>query len=170
MQGRRLGVGDPAGSVQSSERGAHASCDRTLEKISSRTFCSEATMRRLVSIALAGSLLAACSEPFTPENVAGRYNLVSVNGKELPATETNGATVTYKSGSIDLTEGGSYSFTVSLTAVSGGVTSFTTVTGSGSYTLVEPSTIRFEDSGVSGTKDGNRITLPFGSDQLVFEK
>ena len=134
------------------------------------------------SLALAASLLAACGDSFTPEGVAGIYSLDTVNGSPIPFTKTvteDGVTATALiiSGSITLTETGSFSSIVSFNVTVGGTVTPDTDTESGTYALVEPNTIRFtEPDGdtFTGTLDGGRITVALtvtdGADTFVFRK
>lgn len=128
-------------------------------------------MRRLASVVLTGALLTACGgNPFSPEGVSGVYNLVSVNGNALPWTSDQGATIS--AGSFSLNANNTYSSSVTIKPLSSNIPG--TVTGSGTFELVEPDTIRFTRSigGMfSGTLDGNRLTLSEeDGDSFVFEK
>ena len=126
-------------------------------------------MRRLALVVLTGALLTACGgNPFSPEGVSGLYNLVSVNGNELPWTSDQGATTF--AGSFNLNANNTYSTSVTIQPPSSNIPA--TVTASGTFELVEPDTIRFtrSDGGMfSGTLDGNRLTLS-GMDISVFER
>ena len=126
-------------------------------------------MKRLTSspvflIVLTGALLTACGDtPFTPEGVAGVYTLESINGNPLPFAETAQTTIT--AGSITLNADGTFSSSVT--------TNSNTRPFSGTFTLVEPSTIRFAATGeepLSGTLEGDTITIIVDGDTQVYRK
>lgn len=135
-------------------------------------------MRSLIPLALASVVLIACEDSFSPEGVSGTYALVSVNGTALPFSETetqDGITVTVEisAGSLTLVANSTYTFSATFSVEGGGISFASTETDSGTFTLVEPATIRFTGSdGVtsSGTLDGNRITVIEDGDSFVFEK
>ncbi len=118
------------------------------------------------------------SDPFSPEVVSGLYNLESVNGRPLPFSKTeiqNGETVTVATtdGSVSLNANSTFglSFTFRFTLD----TETATVTGhdSGTFVLVEPSTVRltFSDGEIiSATLDGDRLTITDDGNSLVFRK
>ena len=140
------------------------------------------TTGRLLSLVLAASLLAACGDSFTPEDVAGIYNLDTVNGSPIPFTKavTEGglpATAQIISGSVTLTAANTFSSIVSFNVTVGTTVDPDSDTESGTYALVEPSTITFTKTGggtFSGTLDGGRITVALsvttGADTFVFRK
>ncbi len=135
-------------------------------------------MRRLASVLLASALLTACGDSFSPEGVSGLYILESINGSPLPFSETetqNGLTVTVAitDGSVSLNANSTFSFSLTISITLNGTTTTSTVTDSGTFELVEPSTVRatFSDGDViSGTLDGNRLTVIVEGDSLVFSK
>jgi len=106
----------------------------------------------------------ACGDSFSPEGISGTYNLETINGTDLPASSMDGSV--YTAGSITLTAEGT--FTVSATWDGEEETSV------GTFTLVEPSTIRLAFPGedtLSGTLDGDRLTLiGDDGDTFVFRK
>ncbi len=118
-------------------------------------------------VVLTGGLLTACGDPFSPESIAGVYNLETVNGNSLPASTVDGTVVT--AGSITLNADGTVIISFTFQLSSGNVTA----TNAGTFTLVEPSTIRITVDGevTSGTLDGDRLTV-FGEDgdTFVFRK
>ncbi len=135
-------------------------------------------MRRLLSVALASSLVFGCGDSFSPGGVSGAYNLQSVNGQNIPSSETvtqGGFTFTVEitSGTLRLNSDNTWSVSVTSSITSGGTTLTDTSTESGTFTLVEPSTIRFTDSDgdtFAGTWDGDTITIIDNGDSLVFRK
>jgi hypothetical protein len=131
-------------------------------------------MRRLIPLALAGVLLAACTDAFTPSGVAGTYTLQSVNGNTLPYSETiEGVGFTYISGSVTLTESGTYTMVNSVDITEGEFSFTLTFPDSGTFTLTEPSTITFTDSEgepSSGQLVGSRLTFTEDGAVYVFEK
>ena len=130
-------------------------------------------MKRLATstvalVVLTGALLTACGDPFSPEGVSGVYNLETLNGNSLPASSVDGTLVT--AGSITLNADGTVIFSLTLEFQSGVPV---TVTNSGTFTLVEPSTIRItvEGDALSFTLDGDRLTLVGeDGDTFVFRK
>ncbi len=130
-------------------------------------------MKRLATstvalVVLTGGLLTACGDPFSPEGVSGVYNLETFNGNSLPASSVDGTLVT--AGSITLNADGTVIFSLTLEFQSGVPV---TVTNSGTFTLVEPSTIRItvEGDALSFTLDGDRLTLVGeDGDTFVFRK
>jgi hypothetical protein len=119
-----------------------------------------------ISLLLACVTLSACGDPFSPESVSGTYQLVSVDGDPIP-------TDFVKAGTLSLDENGTYSVLLHVQFDFDDETINTTVTDSGTYTLVEPATIQFhsvdgEDS--TGTLDGDRITAFSLGQTWVFER
>ncbi len=96
-------------------------------------------MKRFLGVVLVTAMVTACSDAFSPEGVAGVYNLETVDGQSLPVTV---AGVNHTAESISLNADGT--FTQSQTTDVGIVTS------SGTYLLVEPSTILYAPSGGVG--------------------
>ncbi len=133
-------------------------------------------MQRLATLLAIATLSVGCDDAFSPSGVAGTYSLRSVNGVSIPAAINLGGwvTLTFNSGTLTLTEGQTWLFSITI-GVSDGTTTVTeTDTGSGTFTLVEPNTIRLtdsEDGDVStGVIDGNRITIIDDGETLIFEK
>lgn len=134
--------------------------------------------RALLTATAAALLLSACSDAFSPESVSGSYNLVSIDGEPLPTTATttyNGVpvTATVSAGSLTLTENGSYTLALDVAAEFGGSTINTTLPDAGTFTLQEPSTIRFISNNagqLTGTLDGNRLTVTYDGATMVFER
>ncbi len=133
-------------------------------------------MGRLASVVLTGALLTACNDAFSPEGVSCLYNLVSVNGSAIPWSGTAielGMTVTftYSAGSVNLNANNTYSTALTI-EVEGLFSTTDIVTGSGTFELVEPSTIRFTSTiygaTFAGTLDGSRLTLGEDGDRFVF--
>ena len=122
-------------------------------------------MRQLLSVALASGLVFGCGGSFTMDDVSGAYTLQSVNGQDLPATLADDVdprtTIEFTSGSITLTAAGTWSGTLSSTATyRDGTTDSEPGIQSGTFTLIEPSTIRFTNGDtLTGTWDGDTITL-----------
>ncbi len=135
-------------------------------------------MRRLASVVLTGALLTACGgNPFSPEGVSGTYNLESVNGNPLPAqTELPGVTAdrfVFTAGSVNLNADGTFSVSHTAEITEQGITTTESFTDLGTFTLVEPSTIRFAEAGGSettGTLDGGRLTVVGGGLSFVYRK
>ena len=132
-------------------------------------------MRRLASVVLTGVLLTACGDAFSPEDVSGTYNLETINGSPLPFSTTDdltGITFAITAGSIILNANGTFSISTTGTTTIDGTTNTLTTTGSGTFELVAPSTIRFTspDGIISGTRDGDRITIIGGGDSFVYRK
>ena len=119
------------------------------------------------------------SDPLSPEGVSGFYNLESVNGLALPFSKTetqNGETVTVATigGSVTLNANGTFSlsFTFRFT-IAGTATTTVTAHDSGTFELVEPSTVRLTSSDgeiISATLDGDRLTITDDGNSLVFRK
>ena len=128
-------------------------------------------MRRVISIvALTGTLIACDS--FSPESVAGTYDLVSINGQTLPFSEPIlGSIVTVHASRMWLGEGGDFRIVTS-TIIDDGTGPIPSGSFAlGTYTLEEPNTIRFSDNTGTGTIDGDRLTLIYPADAvLVFER
>ena len=128
-------------------------------------------MRPFVPTTLACCVLAACSEPFTPESIAGVYSLTRVNDLAVPATVTySGGSNTFQSGTITLTDAGTYTFSLSYRNVEDGVTANVTFSNSGTYTLTEPSTVHFSNSNTASTWEGGQLTVAFFGYSLTFER
>ena len=151
--------------------------------------CWSFVVRQGISPSRIGSLLVmmgvvSCSDftaptdPFSPVGVSGLYNLESVNGRPIPFSKTetqNGETVSVATtdGSVSLNANSTFglSFTFRFTLD----TETATVTGhdSGTFVLVEPSTVRltFSDGEIiSATLDGDRLTIADDGNSLVFRK
>ena len=129
-------------------------------------------MRRLLSVALASGLVFGCGDSFSVDGVSGTYNLESINGQDIPFSETIG-TVTVESGTLRLNSDNTWSVSITTSRAEGGTTVTDTETESGTFTLVEPSTIRFTDSDgdtFAATWDGDTITITDDGDSLVFRK
>lgn len=135
-------------------------------------------MRRLASVVLTGVLLTACGDAFSPGGVSGTYNLESINGNplpaeiELPGVFTADRTV-IAAGSVTLNADGTYSVSLTWEITEQGITTTDPFTDSGTFTLVEPSTIRFAEAGGSettGTLDGDRLTITAGDFSFVYRK
>ncbi len=134
-------------------------------------------MRRLASMVLTCVLLTACGgDAFSPEGVSGVYNLETINGSQLPFSQTDdltGTTFTFTAGSISLNANGTWGISTTGSATIEGTTTTPTTTGSGTFELVAPSTIRFTDSDgetISGTLVGDRITIIGEGDSFVYRK
>ena len=134
-------------------------------------------MRRLASVVLTGVLLTACGgDAFSPESVAGLYLLETINGSPLPVSQTvtqNGITITITAGSFSLNANGTWSVSTTGSITIGGTTTTDMGADSGTFELVAPSTIRLTASDgeiISGTLDGDRLTIIRDGDSLVFRK
>ena len=117
-------------------------------------------MKRFLAVVLATAMVTACSNAFSPEGVAGVYNLETVEGQSLPVT-VGGVNLT----AMSITLNADGTFTESQTTDVGIVNS------SGTYTLVEPSTILFAPSGgvgFSGSTDGDSLALLRGDRPSLF--
>ena len=114
-------------------------------------------MRRLLTAVVTVSAISACGDPFSPEDVAGCYVLETLNGSPPP---TPPPPAPHPNRTISLVADGT--FRLSLEEVNIRVITGVRETESGTFTLVEPSTIHLtSDSGgvISGTLDGDRLTL-----------
>ncbi len=134
-------------------------------------------MRRLASLVLTGALLTACGDAFSPEGVSGLYILESINGSPLPFSRTqtpNGVrTLAITDGSVSLNANSTFSLSLTIGIPLDSTTATSTETDSGTFELVEPSTVRltFSDGEIiSSTLDGNRLTVIVEGDSLVFSK
>ena len=135
-------------------------------------------MRRLASVLLASALLAACGDSLSPEGVSGLYILETINGSPLPFSEivTPTLTVVTTAGSVSLNANSTYSASITLSITVDGTTTTSTETDSGTFELVEPSTVRFTGSATglgetfSGTLDGNQLTIIEAGDTFVLRK
>ncbi len=131
-------------------------------------------MRRLLSVALVSSVVFGCGDSFSPEGLSGAYTLQSVNGQNLPFSETLfGITFEITTGQLNLNSNSTWSVSITTSVTEGPTTVIDTDTESGTFTLVEPSTIRFTDSDgdtFAGTWDGDTITIIDNGDSLVFRK
>ncbi len=111
-------------------------------------------MRRLLSVALASGLAFGCGDSFSVDGVSGTYNLESVNGQDIPFSKTFTVvgiefiefTNEITSATLRLFSDNTWSSSVTASVTEGGTTITQTATISGTFTLVEPSTIRFTDS------------------------
>ena len=137
---------------------------------------------RLTWVGLSAALLVGCGDPLTPEEVAGTYPLVTVNGENLPYTvsSTPGFPHAIEGAVIALNPDGQFLLVVFITIGQGQVLDFT---GSGTYTLGRD-TVRLAFQGtdvLTGTIVGDLITISQGvtlrestvtndGDVLVFEK
>lgn len=131
-------------------------------------------MRRLLSVALVSGLVLGCGDSFSPDGISGTYNLESFNGQTLPFSETQfGITLELTSGSLTLNSNSTWISTTTFKITEGGTTLTDIDTESGTFTLVEPSTIRFTDSDgdtFTGTRDGDTITIIDDGDVFVLKK
>lgn len=129
---------------------------------------------RLAGLAVATALVAGCGDSFSPEGVAGFYELKTVNGQELPYSETSGTTTTtVNNGSVTLNKNETFSYSINFTITQGTTSVTETDSEAGTFTLVEPNTIRLiEDDGdvTAATIDGDRITFIEDGDTFIFEK
>ncbi len=126
-----------------------------------------------------------CDDSFSPSGVSGAYTLRSVNGRNIPFSETvtlGGLTLTVEitSGTLRLNSDATWSMSVTTSRTEGGTTVTDTETESGIFTLVrfsackssasEPNTIRFTDGDTfDGTWNGDTITIIDGG-TLVFRR
>ncbi len=129
-------------------------------------------------VVLTSTLLTACGDSFSPEGVSGFYELESINGDPIPFSETitfdgQSITTSITAGSVSLNENSTYSMSLTFQIEGGGTTISDTETDSGTYTLVEPASVRFTNSEgdtFAGTKDGDRLTLIEEGMTFVFRK
>ena len=133
-------------------------------------------MRKMaLMLALIGTLVA-CGDAFSPSGVAGSYALTSANGESLPFTlSSGGESRTFESGALTLNEESTYLLSVTWIFDDGTTAITVTLTGLGTYALVEPSMIRLtatiDGDVTSGTIDGTRITIILDpAVSLVFER
>ena len=138
-------------------------------------------MRRLLSVALASSLVFGCGDSFSADGVSGTYNLESVNGQDIPFSKTFTVvgidfiefTSEITSATLRLFSDNTWSLSSALSLTSGGTTITETDTRTGTFTLVEPSTIRFtanDGATFAGTWDGDTITIITGGDTFAYRK
>lgn len=136
-------------------------------------------MRRILSVAATTVFLVACGDSFGIDGVSGTYDLKSVNGQELPYEETevvDGITFTASitDGSVTLRSDNTWLFSITIQIAGGGTTITDTETASGTFSLEEPSTIRFTETGENetfvATWDGGRLTVTEDGETFVFEK
>ena len=131
-------------------------------------------MRRFLSVALVSGLVFGCGDSFTMDGVSGAYKLQSFNGQDIPVTVAlaQGSTITIDSISTTLTAAGTWSSTLSRTIrYQDGTADTQTETDSGTFTLVEPSTIRFTDGETFNVLwDGNTFTLTELAGTAVYRK
>jgi hypothetical protein len=81
-------------------------------------------------------------------------------------------TATVSAGAITLNEDGSFNLTLDISAEFGEAFINTTVPDAGTFTLQEPSTIRFISDNVgqlSGTLEGDRLSVTYDGEAMVFE-
>ena len=142
---------------------------------------------RLTCVGLSAALLVGCGDPLTPEEVAGPYRLVTVNGENLPYILNTGPEgVAIEGAMISLNPNGQFRLVVFITMGQGQQIA---PIGIGTYTLGRD-TIRLAFQGsvshpstdvVTGAIVGDRITISQGvtlvgstvtndGDVLVFEK
>ena len=123
-------------------------------------------MRRLFPL-LAAMAVLACGAA-----VSGTYQLVSINGMELPATI---GTYTLTSGSLTLTSDSTFTYTGTFHEADGDPK---TENASGTFTLDESNVIHFTpgpgqayDTPFEGTWDGDQITVKLHDDiRFVFRR
>ena len=138
-------------------------------------------MNRLgfLTIVSTSLLLVACGDAFSPGSVSGTYQLVSVDGNPLPYLETFivdelAAGMTINAASVTLNDDRTYSTSMRLDLMFGGVTESDTWTSSGTFTLEEPARIRFsddiDDEQMSATLDGDRLTMIDEGASYVYER
>lgn len=135
-------------------------------------------IRGLVTATVASLVFGGCGDAFSPEGVSGTYILVSIGGVALPTSSTHVyegeiyvASVT--SGSMVLTATGTFVHSMELQIEVNNVTLTLPLSDTGTYTLVEPSTIQFVGSAnepFGATWDGNRITIVESGGSAVYER
>ena len=125
-------------------------------------------MRRLLTAVVTVGVLSACGDPLSPEDVAGCYDLETLNGNTPPTPDPPAPQPTR---TLSLVADGT--FTLSLGVFIRVITDVRE-TESGTFTLVGSATIRLtSDSGdmISGTFEGDRLTLiGIDGDTLIFRK
>jgi hypothetical protein len=134
--------------------------------------------RAFLTATVVAFLVSACGDAFSPESVSGTYSLVTIDGEPLPTTATttfNGlpVTATVSAGAIALNENGSFNLTLDISAEFGDSFINTTVPDAGTFTLQEPSTIQFISNNVgqlSGTLEGDRLSVTYDGEAMVFER
>ena len=129
-------------------------------------------MNRLATVLAATALTLGCGGgAFSPSGASGTYTLRLVSGMTLPVADFGRFEIdTLKSRSITLNENETWTSTLRGTSTDGSTT--ITETFSGTFTLIEPNTIRFTAEGdvFTAVIDGNRITVSSNDLDLVFEK
>ena len=127
-------------------------------------------------MACASVVVAACSDAFTQSGVADTYDLTSVDGNAIPWTIPGDpgdvTSVTVESGRLTLNADATWLISLTSSTFDGNTTVTDTITGSGTYTLTEPNTIRLTEEGdvIVGTLEGGRVTLVVLGIALIFEK
>jgi hypothetical protein len=124
-------------------------------------------MRRLLAYGATTLLLAACADGLSPEDVAGRYALVTFNGDSLPISHTgtsDGVTVTLTlhRSLLTLVSDGTFSAEDTFERQDDSTSSTYTNTRLGTFTLAQPDTIRLtgnQGSTTSGTTSGTTLTI-----------
>ena len=126
-------------------------------------------MRRLLPL-LAAMAVLACGA-----GVSGTYDLVSVNGEELPFSAEFFGTITFTSGSLALTSDST--FTATLLTSYGADGDPEPLNISGTFTLDESNVISFapgpesdDQEPFEATWDGDQITVSIVDDRLVFRR
>ncbi|HVE79521.1 MAG TPA: lipocalin family protein [Gemmatimonadaceae bacterium] len=128
----------------------------------------------LASLALGGCGGGGGDDATGPAEVAGVYDLVSVNGRTLPAVaiEIEGYRLELLSSELTLQAGGTYSETTQLRETEDGTTTDSPFSTTGTY-AVSGSRITLTDEdgdSVTGTVSGDRITLAEQGVTLVYER
>lgn len=132
----------------------------------------------ILTVVSASLLLTACGDAFSPENVSGSYQLVSVDGNPLPflqtLTEDGLTTLTINSASVTLHENGTFSTSMSVEFSIDGSTESATWTSSGTFTLTQPARINFsddiDDEQMSATLDGDMLTVIDDGTTYLYER
>ena len=144
-------------------------------------FASRIRRAAVVTATAAFVSLAACGGDSStgPASVFGTFTLQSVNGKALPATivdSLNGqpvSTIVIKSpSSLTINSGGTFAFTLTLTATQPGMAPVTaTQTINGTYTLTARTlSLTAKGETIAGNWDGDTITLNDTGEVLVFRR
>lgn len=135
-------------------------------------------MRRLFAYGATTLLLAACADAFSGEEVAGTYTLVTFNGDSLPISQTGTSdgitiTLTLHRSILTLVSDGTFSSEDTFERATDSTSSTYTNTRLGTFTLVEPDSIRLtggQGSTSSGTTTGGVITIFESSSTWVYER
>jgi hypothetical protein len=124
-------------------------------------------------LAMIVALASACSDGTGPSEIAGRYELKTVNGVALPATVNLGGTVTIAAGFFQLEKDGSFTFGYTETGQLGGQSFTQEISGLGLWVQTK-NTVQFKYQDGStpeiGTISGRDMAMRSAGLALVFRR